>query len=105
MLRELQPFLDRGFISLVNLPGKKKPTQEDWFRRCSRPDYAGGYEWLAFLDLDEFLVVLDRWPARLPVFLPPASFFHHMPALLATTSVRCAIGLRCTECCLSLIHI
>ena len=56
----LDPFVDRGFLNLGTLPGRKKPNLEDWFRRCSKPDLGGAYEWVAFIDLDEYLVVLNK---------------------------------------------
>ena len=60
MRASLAPFVARGFLDLGTLPGRKKPNLEDWFRRCSKPDLGGAYEWVAFIDLDEYLVVLQE---------------------------------------------
>lgn len=67
-LPSLQPFIDSGFLTLDFLPGPKHPLQNRWYNRCSKADMAGAYSWVAFLDLDEFMVVLDKcvlFPSRL----------------------------------------
>lgn len=56
----LQPFIDDGFLYLGSLPGPKHPLQNRWYNRCSKPDMAGAASWVAFIDLDEFIVVLDE---------------------------------------------
>ena len=55
----VQEFVDSGFLTLGTLPGPKHPLQNRWYNRCSKPDMAGLYSWVTFIDLDEFLVVLD----------------------------------------------
>ena len=57
---KLQPLIDSGFLVLDWLPGRKHPLQNRWYNRCSKPDMAGAHSWVAFVDLDEFLVVLDK---------------------------------------------
>lgn len=55
----LQPYIDSGFLDLGPLPGPKHPLQNRWYNRCSKPDLAGQYSWVAFVDLDEYIVVLE----------------------------------------------
>ena len=59
-LARLQPLIDEGFLYLSPLPGPKHPLQNRWYNRCSKPDLAGSHSWVAFIDLDEFMVVLDK---------------------------------------------
>jgi len=56
----LQALADEGFLYLTTLPGPKHPLQNRWYNRCSKPDMAGDHSWVAFLDLDEYLVVLEE---------------------------------------------
>ena len=58
--QKLQPMIDSGFLVLDFIPGPKHPLQNRWYNRCSKPDMAGAHSWVAFIDLDEFLVVLDK---------------------------------------------
>lgn len=70
----LQTFLDDGFLTLSTVPGPKHPLQNRWYNRCSKPDIAGGHSWVAFLDLDEFIIVLDGCARpRLPTLRTPLS--------------------------------
>ena len=59
LVPRVQEFIDDGFLSLGTLPGPKHPLQNRWYNRCSKPDMAGLHSWVAFIDLDEFMVVLD----------------------------------------------
>jgi hypothetical protein len=52
--------IQSGFLDLGVLPGNKHPLQNRWYNRCSKPDMAGSHSWIAFIDLDEFMVVLDK---------------------------------------------
>ena len=56
----MAPFIESGFLDLGALPGAKHPLQNRWYNRCSKPDMAGMHSWVAFIDLDEFMVVLDK---------------------------------------------
>ena len=58
--QRLAPFVESGFLDLGALPGAKHPLQNRWYNRCSKPDMAGMHSWVAFIDLDEFMVVLDK---------------------------------------------
>ena len=59
LLNRVQPWIDQGFLQLSVLPGPKHPLQNRWYNRCSKPDMAGRHSWVAFVDLDEFIVVLE----------------------------------------------
>jgi hypothetical protein len=56
----LQPLIEEGFLDMGTLPGAKHPLQNRWYNRCSKPDMAGQHSWVAFIDLDEYMVVLDE---------------------------------------------
>jgi hypothetical protein len=60
LTKQLQPLIDEGFLHLSTLPGPKHPLQNRWYNRCSKPDMAGKHSWIAFIDLDEYVVVLDK---------------------------------------------
>lgn len=47
-----------GFLDLAPKPGPKHPTQSLWYSECGL--LAATFRWVAFIDLDEFLVVLDE---------------------------------------------
>lgn len=64
LVPRVQGMIDAGFLDLGTLPGPKHPLQNRWYNRCSKPDMAGEHSWVAFLDLDEFMVVLDRCAPR-----------------------------------------
>ena len=56
---DLQPYIRAGTVDFGLLEGPKHPIQTNWYNDCARqaePDYS----WVAFVDLDEFIVVLDR---------------------------------------------
>lgn len=68
---QLQPYVDAGILELGLLPGPKHPTQTNWYNDCSRKA-SRLHSWVAFIDIDEFIVVLNRCASRL--------FSHtHMP--------------------------
>jgi hypothetical protein len=56
----VKPFVDSGFVLFGTLPGPKHPLQNRWYNRCSKPDMAGLHSWIAFIDLDEFMVPLEQ---------------------------------------------
>jgi hypothetical protein len=60
LAQRLAPFIEAGFLDLGALPGAKHPLQNRWYNRCSKPDMAGMHSWVAFIDLDEYMVVLDK---------------------------------------------
>jgi hypothetical protein len=55
-----QHHVDSGFLDLGIVPGDKHPNQNRWHNRCTKPDLAGAYSWIAFIDLDEFLVLMEK---------------------------------------------
>jgi hypothetical protein len=65
LLHRVKPHMDSGFLHLSTLPGAKHPLQNRWYNRCSKPDLAGQHSWIAFIDLDEFMVVLDECASAL----------------------------------------
>lgn len=70
--QRLAPFIESGFLDLSALPGAKHPLQNRWYNRCSKPDMAGMHSWVAFIDLDEFMVVLDK--CALLLYFPVQEF-------------------------------
>jgi hypothetical protein len=56
---ELQPYIDAGILDLGLLPGPKHPTQTNWYNTCSKKA-SKKHRWIAFIDLDEFMIVLHR---------------------------------------------
>ena len=58
--KRLAPLISEGFLVLGSLPGPKHPLQNRWYNRCSKPDMAGKHSWVTFIDLDEYMVVLDK---------------------------------------------
>lgn len=59
MADSLATYVTEGFVSHDLLDGPKHPMQTDWYNRCSMKARAAGYTWVAFVDMDEFIVVLD----------------------------------------------
>jgi hypothetical protein len=57
--QELQSYKDEGFVDHALLEGPKHPLQTNWFNDCGVMARKRGYSWVTFLDLDEFMVVLD----------------------------------------------
>jgi hypothetical protein len=55
-----QRHVDSGFLDLGSIEGEKHPTQNRWNNRCSQPDFAGAYSWIAYIDIDEFLILMDK---------------------------------------------
>lgn len=56
---DLQPYVEAGIVDFGLVDGPKHPTQTNWYNRCSnlaQPQHS----WVAFIDLDEFIVVLNR---------------------------------------------
>lgn len=60
LMPRVRGMIDSGFLDIGTLPGPKHPLQNRWYNRCSKPDMAGEHSWVTFLDLDEFMVVLDE---------------------------------------------
>lgn len=56
---DLQPYVDAGVLDLELLPGPKHPTQTNWYNDCSRKA-SKLHSWVAFVDLDEFMIVLRK---------------------------------------------
>ena len=63
---QLAPYVDAGVLDLGLLPGPKHPTQTNWYNECSRKA-SRLHTWVAFIDLDEFIVVLRRFDVLLCV--------------------------------------
>ena len=61
---DLQPYIDAGIVDFGLIDGPKHPAQTNWYNHCSKLAQAS-YSWVAFIDLDEFIVVLDRFALRL----------------------------------------
>jgi hypothetical protein len=55
-----QKHVDSGFLDLGTVPGAKHPNQNRWNNRCSQSDMAGAFSWIAFIDLDEFLILMEQ---------------------------------------------
>lgn len=66
LMPRVQGMIDSGFLDIGTLPGPKHPLQNRWYNRCSKPDMAGEHSWVTFLDLDEFMVVLEKCGPFLP---------------------------------------
>jgi len=62
----LRPWVASGFVDLMPVPstilhGAGYPAVQIWlYNRCSKPDMAGAYSWISNVDLDEFIVVLEK---------------------------------------------
>lgn len=56
---DLQPYVKAGVVDLGLLPGEKHPTQTNWYNECSRKA-SRLHSWVAFIDIDEFMVVFHR---------------------------------------------
>lgn len=59
MPSELRPYQEDGFLDHALLQGPKHPLQTVWYNDCGVMARKQGYSWVAFLDLDEFMVVLN----------------------------------------------
>ena len=62
--KDLQPYIDAGIVNFGLLDGPKHPTQTNWFNQCSKMAQPK-HSWVAFIDLDEFIVVLHKCAAVL----------------------------------------
>ena len=87
---------ESGFLVLDSLPGPKFPLQTNWYNRCSKPDMGGASSWVAFIDLDEFLVVLDKYaiyPQASSSLLPLLTKYRlaHVPHTFHTRSIHTRI--------------
>lgn len=74
--KPLQPYADAGILDLGLLPGEKHPAQTNWFNDCSR-EASRSHSWVAFVDLDEFMVVLDKCALNLQSLAPLTLFLCH----------------------------
>ena len=59
---ELAQFIDDGFITLVH--DTTLPIQNPTYARCIK-QYRKQYNWIAFIDLDEFIAVRDKCALQL----------------------------------------
>lgn len=59
MAQSLASYVKQGFVHHSLMQGTKHPMQTNWYNKCSVRARAAGYTWVAFLDMDEFIVVLD----------------------------------------------
>lgn len=55
----LEPYERMGILNFALAPGPKYPLQTDWYNDCGR-FAAKKHSWVAFIDIDEFMVVLDK---------------------------------------------
>jgi hypothetical protein len=97
--QRLQPLIDEGFLHLGILPGAKHPLQNRWYNRCSKPDMAGQHSWVAFIDLDEFIVVLDKCAARLCACVPTVACYSLVQLCLCHRPMQAQ---HCTALCKSI---
>jgi hypothetical protein len=61
MAAALKPFVDEHFVDLGFFEGSIKPLQRWWQTRCAQPDMGGAYSWYIPSDVDEYLVMLERF--------------------------------------------
>jgi hypothetical protein len=54
-------FVEEGYLDLGTIKGPKHPNQNLWHNLCSQSHLAGAFSWVAYIDLDEFLVVLEEY--------------------------------------------
>eukprot|EP00892_Ulva_mutabilis_P003770 jgi/Ulvmu1/1765/UM118_0004.1 len=59
---DLKPYQDAGILDLDVLPGPKHPTQTNWYNECATKA-SKKHSWVAFIDLDEFMIVLKKQKA------------------------------------------
>eukprot|EP00892_Ulva_mutabilis_P002009 jgi/Ulvmu1/11809/UM080_0020.1 len=55
----LRPWQDAGILDFGLAPGPKFPFQTNWYNDCAQKA-AKKHSWVAFIDLDEFMVVLNK---------------------------------------------
>eukprot|EP00892_Ulva_mutabilis_P012521 jgi/Ulvmu1/9641/UM054_0073.1 len=60
LLEDAAGMIAAGFLDIGTIPGPKHPLQNHWYNRCAKPDFAGLFSWTAFVDLDEYIMVLHR---------------------------------------------
>eukprot|EP00892_Ulva_mutabilis_P002017 jgi/Ulvmu1/11816/UM080_0027.1 len=60
--RVLEPYERLGVLNFDLAPGPKYPLQTNWYNQCARLA-AVKHSWVAFIDLDEFMVVLNKQEA------------------------------------------
>lgn len=64
----LRPYQTAGIVDYALAPGPKFPFQTNWYNECAKKA-AVRHSWVAFIDLDEFMVILKKCVA------PPATPF------------------------------
>lgn len=63
MMTELEPYVRSGFLEYEALPAPGEPrllVQTDWYNECALLRRAEKTSWVGFIDLDEFMVVMDK---------------------------------------------
>eukprot|EP00892_Ulva_mutabilis_P002020 jgi/Ulvmu1/11819/UM080_0030.1 len=55
----LEPYERAGVLDFDLAPGPKYPLQTNWYNECSKLA-SKKHSWVAFIDLDEFIVVLNK---------------------------------------------
>lgn len=55
----MQPYVDAGIVDFGYITGPKHPTQTNWYNACSKLA-SPKHSWVAFIDMDEFIVVLSK---------------------------------------------
>lgn len=58
----LRPFQNAGIVNYALHPGPKFPFQTNWYNECSKLA-AKKHSWIAFIDMDEFMVILKKCAA------------------------------------------
>lgn len=53
----LEPYMQSGIVNFDYWPGAKHPAQTNWYNECAKLAQAD-HDWVAFIDLDEFMMVL-----------------------------------------------
>ena len=72
--RVLEPYERLGILNFDLAPGPKYPLQTNWYNQCARLA-AVKHSWVAFIDVDEFMVVLNKCA-------PPPPLLHLHPSTL-----------------------
>ena len=61
----LEPYERAGVLDFALAPGPKYPLQTNWYNECAKKA-SKLHSWVAFIDLDEFIIVLNKCVLRLP---------------------------------------
>ena len=56
----LSRHINDGVLDLGTLQGTHTVLHNQWYNQCVKSNQAGAYDWAAFIDLDEFVVMLHK---------------------------------------------